>query len=300
MDLTYSEDQTLLSESIARFIQNDYDFETRRRIAASEHGLDPAAWAQFADLGWLGIPFSEAEGGLGADPVAVMILMEQFGRGLVVEPYVPSILLGGRLIAAAGNAAQRERYLGDLIAGRTQLAFAHGEPGGRYALAHVATRAEPGSGGFTLSGQKAVVHNAAAADFLVVSARSSGEPGASEGISLFVVPRGAAGLSIRAYGTVDGLRAGEVALDGVEVGEEAQLGVPGEAFPVIERVTDTAVAAVCAEAVGIMDRSGDRWTTQTASSSGDRSDRFSPAASRVTCDRLRGCAPRWRLRAHSN
>ena len=254
MDLTYSEDQTLLSESIARFIQNDYDFETRRRIAASEHGLDPAAWAQFADLGWLGIPFSEAEGGLGADPVAVMILMEQFGRGLVVEPYVPSILLGGRLIAAAGNAAQRERYLGDLIAGRTQLAFAHGEPGGRYALAHVATRAEPGPGGFTLSGQKAVVHNAAAADFLVVSARSSGEPGASEGISLFVVPRGAAGLSIRSYGTVDGLRAGEVALDGVEVGEEAQLGVPGEAFPVIEGVTDTAVAAVCAEAVGIMDR----------------------------------------------
>ena len=254
MDLTYSEDQTLLSESIARFVRNDYDFETRRRIAAGEHGRDPAAWARFAELGWLGIPFSEAEGGLGADPVAVMILMEQFGRGLVVEPYVPSILLGGRLIAAAGSAEQRGRYLGDLIAGRSQLAFAHGEPGGRYALAHVAARAEPGPAGFTLSGRKAVVHNAAAADFLVVSARSGGEPGAAGGISLFVVPRGAAGLGIRSYGTVDGLRAGEVALDGVEVGADALLGAPGDAFPVIEAVTDAAIAAVCAEAVGIMDR----------------------------------------------
>ena len=254
MDLTYSEDQTLLSESIARFVRNDYDFETRRRIAAGEHGRDPAVWARFAELGWLGIPFSEAEGGLGADPVAVMILMEQFGRGLVVEPYVPSILLGGRLIAAAGSAEQRGRYLGDLIAGRSQLAFAHGEPGGRYALAHVATRAEPGPAGFTLSGRKAVVHNAAAADFLVVSARSGGEPGAAGGISLFVVPRGAVGLGIRSYGTVDGLRAGEVTLDGVEVGADALLGAPGDAFPVIEAVTDAAIAAVCAEAVGIMDR----------------------------------------------
>ena len=253
MDLSYSEDHTLLAESITRFIQNDYDFETRSRIAESDLGFDPAAWMQFADLGWLGIPFSEDAGGLGADPVAAMILMEQFGRGLVVEPYVPSILLGGGLIAAAGTETHRSRYLGDLIAGRIQLAFGHGEPGGRYALAHVATRAEAGARGFTLTGRKAVVHNAAAADFIIVSARGDGEVRAPEGISLFVVPRGASGLGLRPYRTIDGLRAAEVELDGVEVGEDALLGEVGGAYPTIEAVTDRAVAAVCAEAVGVMD-----------------------------------------------
>ena len=253
MDLSYSEDHTLLSESIARFIQNDYDFETRSRIAGSDFGFDPAVWQQFADLGWLAIPFSEDEGGLGADPVSVMILMEQFGRGLVLEPYVPSILLGGRLIAATGGAEQRSRYLGDLISGKIQLAFGHGEPGGRYALAHVATRAEGGVGGFTLSGQKAVVHNAEAADFIIVSARSSGEVRAQEGISLFVVSRETPGLTVRPYRTVDGLRAAELVLEGVQVGEDALLGEEGGAYPAIEAVTDRAVAAVCSEAVGAMD-----------------------------------------------
>ena len=253
MDLSYSEDHTLLSESITRFIQNDYDFETRSRIAASDLGFDAGVWQQFADLGWLAIPFSEDEGGLGADPVSVMILMERFGRGLVLEPYVPSILLGGRLIAAAGGAEQRSRYLGELIAGKIQLAFGHGEPSGRYALAHVATRAEGGAGGFTLSGQKAVVHNAEAADFIIVSARSSGEVRAQEGISLFLVPRRTPGLTVRPYRTVDGLRAAELVLEGVQVGEDALLGEEGGAYPAIEAVTDGAVAAVCSEAVGVMD-----------------------------------------------
>ena len=253
MDLSYSEDQRLLSESIARFVRNDYDFETRRGLAESERGFDQGKWAAFAELGWLAIPFAEADGGLGADPVAVMVLMEQFGRGLVVEPYTPSVLLGGGLIAAAGSDAQRRRWLGELMAGKSHLAFAHGEHGGRYTLSHVSTRVEAADGGVVLTGHKAVVHNAEAADFLVVSARESGAVADESGISLFVVPRDAAGLALRPYRTVDGLRAAEVALDGVAVGEDSRLGAAGGAFPIVESVVDRAVAAVCAEALGIMD-----------------------------------------------
>ena len=253
MDLSYTEDQTLLADSVARFVRNEYGFETRRALAASDAGFDAANWKTFAELGWLAIPFAEADGGLGGDPVAAMVLMEQFGRGLVVEPYAPSVLLGGALIAAAGSAAQRERLLGGLIAGETHLAFAHGEPEGRYTLEHVATRAEAANGGFSLTGRKSVVHNAEAADALVVSARTAGATTDRDGLALFVVPRGAAGLTLRPYRTIDGLRAAEVALDNVAVAADAVLGAAGDAFPVIEETVDRATAAVCAEAVGIMD-----------------------------------------------
>ena len=253
MDLSYGEDRTLLAESIARFVRDGYDFDTRRRLADGETGFGADKWAAFAELGWLGIPFAEADGGLGPDPVAVMILMEQLGRGLVVEPYVPSILLGGGLVAAAGSAAQRARWLGRLIAGEAQMAFAHGEPGGRYTLSHVATRAEAADGGFALTGRKAVVHNAEAADLIVVSARSRGGTTDADGLSLFAVPRGADGLTLRPYRTIDGLRAAEIALEGVAVGADALLGPEGGAYPIVEEVTDRAIAAVCAEALGIMD-----------------------------------------------
>ena len=253
MDLSYSEDQTLLADSVARFVRNEYDFDARRALAASDTGFDADNWKSFAELGWLAIPFAEADGGLGGDPVAVMVLMEQFGRGLVVEPYAPSILLGGALVAAAGDGVQRKRLLGGLIAGETQLAFAHGEPEGRYTLAHVATRAEAADGGYSLTGRKAVVHNAEAADFIVVSARTAGATTHRDGLSLFVVPRGADGLALRPYRTIDGLRAAELALDGARVPSDALLGTAGGAFPVIEEVADRATAAVCAEALGIMD-----------------------------------------------
>ncbi len=253
MDLSYSEDQTLLSQSIARFLENEYAFETRSRIVASADGFDRKLWTRMAELGWLRIPFDEDHGGLGADPVAVLVLMEQFGRGLVVEPYMPSILLGGMLIATAGNERQRDLFLGDLMDGRTQLAFAHGEPGGRYTLSHVATRADTKAGGFVLSGNKAVVHNAEQADYIVVSARASDATTAPEGISLFLVPRDADGLQLRPYRTIDGLRAAEVTLDDVQIDRDALLGDEGTAYPVIEAVTDRAIVAACAEATGIMD-----------------------------------------------
>ena len=253
MDLSYSEEQTLLAESVERYIRNDYDFEVRRRLAASDAGFGAEHWAAFARLGWLSIPFSEADGGLGADPVAIMIVMERFGRGLVVEPWTPSVLLAGRLLAAGAQEPRRARWLADLMAGKAQFAFAHGEPGGRYTLSHVAARAEPAASGYALTGRKAVVHNAAAADLIVVSARTGGDTADRGGVSLFAVPRGAEGLTLRPYRTMDGLRAAEVALDGAAVGAEARIGPEGGAYPLVEEATDRAIAAVCAEAVGIMD-----------------------------------------------
>jgi alkylation response protein AidB-like acyl-CoA dehydrogenase len=182
-----------------------------------------------------------------------MIVMEQFGRGLVLEPYLATVLLSGQAIARAGAPEQRAALLPDLIAGKTLWAFAHVEPAARYDLAHVEARAIRDGAGWRLSGHKAVVFNAPAADRLVVSARTAGGSGERDGISLFVVPRGAEGVTLRSYRTVDDLRAAEVVLDGVAVGDDACLGAEGTALAAIEEVVDRATAAVCAEAVGIMD-----------------------------------------------
>ncbi len=253
MDLNYTEEQTLLSESAARFIRNEYDFDTRRRLSDSDTGFGADNWNLFAEQGWLAIPFAEADGGLGSDRGTLMVLMEQFGRGLVVEPFLASVVLGGGLIAAAGNASQRACYLDALIAGKAHFAFAHSEPRGRYTLSHVTARADAVDDGFVLSGRKAVVHNAVAADFIIISARTAGAVADENGISLFVVPRTAPGLELRPYRTIDGLRAAEVSLNGVAAAPHTLLGAAGGAFPHIEAVSDTAIAAICAEAVGIMD-----------------------------------------------
>ena len=216
MDLSISDDQRLLEDSVVRFVRNEYEFDQRRALVDSVDGFSRAHWATFAELGWLALPFAEADGGLGGDAVDLMIMMEQFGRGLVLEPYLPCVLLAGQAIARAGNQAQRAALLGGVIAGETQLAFAHVEPASRFTLSHVETRAEAAGDGYRLDGAKAVVFNAAAADQIVVSARTAGTLTEADGISLFVVPANADGITLRPYRTVDGLRAAEVALKGVQ------------------------------------------------------------------------------------
>ena len=240
MDLRLSDDQQLLKDTLERFARNEYNFDTRRKLTDSEDGFSRDIWQSHANLGLLGIPFAEEDGGIGGGPIEVMIVMEQLGRALALEPYLPTVVLAGRAIVEAGSAAQKEQLLGEIIAGEALWAFAHAEPGARYDLAHVETRAEGGR----LSGHKAVVHGAVTADKLVVSARSEA------GISLYVVAGEADGLTLRPYRTIDGLRAAEVMLDNV-AGE--LLGEDGSALPVIESVIDRATAAVCAEAVGAMD-----------------------------------------------
>ena len=253
MDFNLSDEQRLLAESVERFIQNDYAFANRQKIVASADGMDRRHWKTFAELGWLGVPFAEEDGGFGGGPIEVMVLMERFGRGIVVEPYITCVLLAGRAIALAGDRAQKERWLAAIIDGSKLAAFASAEPGSRFDLTDVCTTATEDGDGWRLNGHKAVVVHAASADFLVVSARTAGSRRDRDGVSLFIVESSAAGLTRRDYATVDEMRASEVMLHDVRVGRDALLGSAGGAAAVLERVTDEAILAVGAEAVGAME-----------------------------------------------
>ena len=253
MDFSFSDEQTLLQESIERFIQNDYSFAARQDIVRGELGYDAGNWATFAELGWLGVPFPEEDGGFGGTAIESIVMCEQFGKGLVVEPFLATVVLAGGVIRIAGNKAQRTALLPGIAGGSTQAALAFAEPQGRYNLADLVTRAKRTGNGYVLNGYKAVVLNGPAADVLVVSARTAGEQRDEHGVSLFVVPADAAGLGRRDYPTVDAFRASEVTLENVEVGEDALLGEPGGGLPMLEQAVDEGTLAVGAEAVGCME-----------------------------------------------
>ena len=250
MDFTLSEEQQLLKDSVERFVREEYDFEKRRRLARTEEGFGRANWRKIAELGWLGAGLPEEFGGIGGGAVERMIVMEQIGRGLVLEPYFATVVLGAGLLLEAGSAEQKQALLPRLAAGELMLAFAHAERQARFDLEDVAAKAEKSGKGWRLSGEKSVVLHAAAADKIIISARSAGGRRDRDGISLFIVDKAAKGLSRRDYPTVDGLRASELALDGVEA--EALLGEPGAGLPAVERVVEQALGALCAEAVGAM------------------------------------------------
>ena len=252
MDFALSEEQLMLEDSVEKFIANDYDFDTRQKYAGSDTGYSRDVWQQFAELGWTAVPFSEEDGGFGWGPVEIMLIMRQFGRGLVVEPYLANIVLAGGVLRRLADAAQKADWLAPVIGGETQAALAHVEPQSRYDLASVATTATPDGDDYVLSGSKGVTLNGGNADFLVVSARTAGATTDPEGISLFVVPADAAGLSRRAYPTVDGHQAAEIDLEDVRVPAANRLGPDGQALETIVAVTNEATLAVCAEAVGIM------------------------------------------------
>ena len=253
MDFSFSEEQTLLQESIERFIQNDYSFAVRQGIVKGELGYDAGNWRTFAELGWLGVPFSEEDGGFGGTAVESILMWEQFGKGLVVEPFLATVVLAGGAIRIGGRKAQRAAHLPGIVAGTTQAALAYAEPQGRYNLADLVTTAVRTDAGYVLNGYKAVVLNAPAADFLVVSAHTSGEQRDAEGVSLFIVPSDAPGLSRRDYPTVDAFRASEVTLRNVEVDAEALLGEAHRGLSILQRAVDEGTLAVGAEAVGCME-----------------------------------------------
>jgi pimeloyl-CoA dehydrogenase small subunit len=253
MDFDFTEEQRLLDETVRRLVKDEYGFEKRKAYKAAPEGFSRKLWARYAEIGLLGLPFAEEHGGFGGSAVESMIVMESFGRGLVLEPFLASVILGGGLVSSAGSAAQKQAILPQVAAGKLMLAFAHGEPQSRYALADVEARAERDGGGYLLSGNKAVVLHGDSADRLVVSARSDGSRRDRNGISLFLVDAKAKGLGVRGYPTVDGLRAAEITLDRVRVDADAVLGAPGQAYPAIEHAVDRAIAALCAEAVGIME-----------------------------------------------
>lgn len=246
MDFHYSEEQIALRDTLGRYIARDYSFEARRALAQSALGFSREHWRRFAELGLLALPFPEAYGGLNGSAIDTMLVMEAFGRGLVLEPYLATVVLAGHLLRDAASAAQKEALLPAIGRGELLLALAHHEPGGRYETDRVRTSAVAAGPGWKLSGHKAVVLGGASADKLLVSAHSGA------GISLFLVEATAAGLGVRAYRTQDGGRAAEVRLEDVVVGPQALVGPEGGALPLIEHALDYGIAALCAEAVGIM------------------------------------------------
>ena len=254
MDFSFTEEQSMLRDTVASYLADTYSFEARRAVVGKEPGWNPAVWKAFAEeLGILGAPFSEELGGLGGGPIENMIVMEELGKALVVEPYLGTVVIGGGFLKHSGS-AQAADLIGEIIAGTATFAFAYAEPQGRYNLADLKTTAKKDGDGYVLNGAKAVVVGAPWASHLIVTARTSGGQRDAQGISAFIVPKDAAGVSTRDYPTVDGGRASEVTLENVKVGADALLGPEGQGLPLIEKVVDEAIAAVCAEACGVMRR----------------------------------------------
>lgn len=253
MHFDYDEEQRALQEALGRFLAREYDSAKRRARMASEEGFSRQTWARFAELGILGVSFPEDVMGRQGSAVDTMLVMELLGRALVVEPYLSTVVLCGSLLCDTGNEAQRA-MAGSIAAGKLLMALAHHEPGTRYELRRVTARARDRGNGYVLNGLKSVVLGGPSADRLIVSARTLGSVRDEHGISLFLVERSSPGLSVRSCATHDGGRAAEVELADVHVPEEALLGPRDGALPAIERAIDRANAALCAEAVGILER----------------------------------------------
>ncbi|OKO84028.1 acyl-CoA dehydrogenase family protein [Bradyrhizobium sp. NAS96.2] len=247
MDIQFTEEQELLRSSVQRLLRDQYDFDARRKIVASEEGLGRRQWDEFAEVGLLAAPFSEAVGGFGGGPLSTMIIMHEFGRHLVVEPFVETVVVAGGLIEQAGSEAQKQAHIADIIAGSKLWALAWTEKGSRFDLATVTTTARRHGDDYLLSGEKTAVIAAPWADYLIVSARTSGHRHDRGGVSLFVVDRRAANLDLQGFRTIDGRRAAEISLRGVR-GE--LLGREGEGVAALEACRNRAIGALCAEAVG--------------------------------------------------
>jgi pimeloyl-CoA dehydrogenase small subunit len=257
VNFDYSEEQQLLTDSIRNFLAKNYTFEARRTILESVAGYSEQVWATFAEMGLLGLPFASEYGGFGGNAVDLMSVMEAIGEGLVVEPYLATVGLGGQFIARGGTDVQKKAVLPEIVEGRLKLAFAQTERGARYNLVQVAVRAKKSGGGYVIDGEKCVVIHGPCADKLIVSARTSGNDTDTQGISLFLLDRNAPGVSLKTYRTVDNLRAADIRFSGTTVPANALIGKEGKALPLIEEVVDYATALLCAEAVGAIKYAND-------------------------------------------
>ena len=246
MDLNLSQDQRLLKESVERFVAQGYDFSIRRRIAESAPRFDAGVWKSMADFGWLGLPLSEADGGFGGGAVEVGIVMEGLGRGLVLEPWLTTVVLGAGLIAEAGSAAQRADWLPRIVTGQLRVALAHTEAAFESLGGDCATQAVRDGEGWCLHGSKRLVLDGAGADAFLVSAPVNGE------LAVFFVPRDTPGLRVTPFEILDGRLAANLAFDALRLGDAQRLSGRSDARPAIDAVIDRAVAASCAEAVGCM------------------------------------------------
>lgn len=254
MDFDLSPEQTQLKDGVTRLMASRYgSLEARKAQASGADGFSPDVWAQFAEMGLLGIPFTEEEGGFGGGPVETLVVMEALGKGLALEPYFATVVLAGGAIRLGGSADLKQTIIPGIVEGSTRLALAFTETQSRYDLFDVATNARREGEGFVLDGRKAVVIHGDSAQHVVVSARTSGSRRDREGISLFLVPADAAGVRRHGYATQDGGRAAEIEFSGVVLGADALIGAEGQGLPILARVAEHAIAALAAEAVGIME-----------------------------------------------
>ncbi|NNF16658.1 MAG: pimeloyl-CoA dehydrogenase small subunit [Gammaproteobacteria bacterium] len=253
MDFSLNDDQTMLRDSIVQYLGKSYAFEKRMEVVDSSAGFSRDKWADFAELGWLSLPFEEQLDGFGGGPIEMMLLMQELGKGLVIEPYLATVVLGGGCLARGNNEKLRGSLIAKVMAGEIHLALAYAEAQSRFELAHVECRATEASDGLLLDGEKIVVMNGAAADYLVVSARTSGEQDDPNGITLFCIEAGRQGIERSSYKTVDGMEAAHIRFEGVRVDASDQISARDEGLAILENVIRDATLAVCSEALGIME-----------------------------------------------
>lgn len=251
MDFDFTDEQNQIRDQLAKYLAAEYDFDKRRKLIATPDGWRPP-WQTFAELGLLAAPLLEAYGGLGGGAQDVLVIQEEFGKALVVSPFLSTVVIGAGLINRIGSKAQKQAHLPAIAEGSRVIAFAHSEPNARYNLADIEVSAKKQGAGWALSGQKAVVLSGPEADHLIVTARTGGARREEKGISLFLLSKNTKGVSSRDYLTVDGGRASEVYFENVSLGSDALLGTEGEGFPPLVQTVDEAIAALCAEAIGVM------------------------------------------------
>ncbi|MCB1419230.1 MAG: acyl-CoA dehydrogenase family protein [Notoacmeibacter sp.] len=252
MDFDLTEEQTMLNDGLDRMLANEYAFDKRMAIMKEPEGFSAAMWNRYAEMGLLMLPFAEEDGGLGGGAADIMLVMESMGRVLALEPYLATVVIGGGFVREGGTSEQRAELVPAIADGSLKLALAHTERNARYDLAHVGVTAKRDGDGWALNGAKSLALSGDTADRIFVTARVSGDVADENGIAIFLVDAGASGLSRRGYYLQDGSRAAEVTLDNVKVGADALFGEAGKGFALLSKVTDQAIAALCAEAVGIM------------------------------------------------
>ena len=253
MNFYLTEEQQLVVDSVRRFVGDRYDLEKRNGYMQGKRGFSDANWKAMAELGWLGLAFGEAEGGFGGNQIDVMLVMEEFGKGMVVEPFLASVVLGGGAVKRGGSVALREALLPGVIDGTRQLALAMSEEQSRFDLNDVLTSAHDGGDHWIVNGQKSMVQNGGSATQLVVSCRNAGQQLDEAGITLLLIDADAEGLTCQSFPTVDGLQAAEITFKDVRVSKANTLGGVGEGLPLLQAVVNDGILAICAEAVGAME-----------------------------------------------
>jgi alkylation response protein AidB-like acyl-CoA dehydrogenase len=252
MNFEFSEEQTMIKDSVSRFVREQYDFDTRRGIIASDEGISREFWTMFAELGWLSVPFAEEYGGFGGNAVDIAVVMEELGKGIVVEPYASTVVVFGGLLSASTNRDLKEQVIPSVIEGNCLGSFAYVEPQSRFEMTDVKTTATPNDSGYTLNGVKTVVANGGTANKFIVSARTSGEQFDPSGISLFLVDAESPGVEVKAYKMMDGQSAATVTFVDVSVTESQLLNKVGEGMDLVDRVMPQILIGLSAEALGIM------------------------------------------------